>query len=1150
MGILPVPSLRFSAFVFISIFTLFALLLSPLSIQAGNSTPPVTPPSEGWPVAEYLGLFPVPPLPSTSSPSTPAVVYGPFQPQPGPAGESLVSAPAGVTEPQAPDSYSYETVDADDCTGNDLAIDLDPNGRPHLVYYDSCSQAIKYAVRDEDGWHRTKIYISNSDVGRYNDIVVDDNGVPHFVFYDATNTNLWYGSLDSQGYFFFEIVADTEDSGSHCSIDIDPYGRLHVSYFFLPYEDLNHMIRDGSGWHSIVETVDSSGRGKYSSIAADSSGYPHFSYADEYTDNLRYARQVDDYNWSSEAIDPNSGTATHSSIAIDSYGWPHVSYYTNATNDLKYAYKNASGWHRITFQNANDQGWYNSLALDANDHPHIVYWDETENRLWMAYNHGSGWQYESIYGGSPSSPNGGWSDFVLDANDQPFAAYVNTNPDVEIAYQSLALPANLSGYQTMASDLRDANRCAVNIVSQFNSLRDHGEVMGFHLGGHPVPGFNIDLDFDDLYVYPYSHWQGMQRLAGEEGFYLALTQDHIYRKVACPEGTCTEEWSGFAIPVLYSRDNGFDRFRSNRLNPDTYFQDTPPSYSDGVMQTVYISKENTHPGGIQASGEILAVSLENEEPRKALLYFYDLTQYPGYLNPDESPLPRAEQLEVPGSSGTATALTKLADGRYLLAVSNTGPEGINFFISYDANTLDVSGNGFLRFIPLDWFSADELRLASGVDFQYDGWDGYQGMNFVTECGTGDLYLLMAGNRDSTSTCTDKICAPFFGWPCLTIAPFIPGFCWPDGDDVADLHKVTLEDNEVKLTRVAQRHFYCRQHGSDGDHRHCNFDAATGTYVDPSGHLYLYSSEHENDGPSESGVHESVKFMEFRPVPHGDCSTTSTAWVELYDNPLDDKTAGEGLMIDYRDRNLENYFNYDDAEDFEDQAEAVRWCLPTGLSYRIYQHKEPCSGKLLTLYGNNTLYTIDDLETVNMKDRASCSYFANDPQIVAGVGPAGQTLVYVFIYNPSPNIPELALPLQPAADLYTTINFPAGTFSASLEATYTPNTPLGLPEGHLLVGSHSFILDLSPSLPFLKPATVTIEYNDVEIEGLYSETMSLLYRQPGDDTWIEASQTCGPATPPIHDLQAQTFQTVLCAAGEYALVGVREYLNYLPTTHRP
>jgi hypothetical protein len=78
-------------------------------------------------------------------------------------------------------------------------------------------------------------------------------------------------------------------------------------------------------------------------------------------------------------------------------------------------------------------------------------------------------------------------------------------------------------------------------------------------------------------------------------------------------------------------------------------------------------------------------------------------------------------------------------------------------------------------------------------------------------------------------------------------------------------------------------------------------------------------------------------------------------VELYDD------AGFGdrsLMIDFVDRRLEDYSNFDHAEGFEDKTSSVRWCLPPGAVFRLWQNKNSCGGDHLDLVGETELKPYD------------------------------------------------------------------------------------------------------------------------------------------------------------------------------------------------
>jgi hypothetical protein len=215
-----------------------------------------------------------------------------------------------------------------------------------------------------------------------------------------------------------------------------------------------------------------------------------------------------------------------------------------------------------------------------------------------------------------------------------------------------------------------------------------------------------------------------------------------------------------------------------------------------------------------------------------------------------------------------------------------------------------------------------------------------------------------------------------------------------GDDNADLFRVELgADGQVEIVRESRLHLYCGYRGTN----HCNFAAAAGTYVDPDGRLFLYATEHDNYGPRNPlDDNRSIKFMEFRPVPHGPCERIEDAWVELYD---DDNYQDRSLMIGWVDRNLEDYCDYREVDDFDGRASSVRWCLPRGLSYRLYSglglKEGTCGGGMaLELHGDGTLHAVADLTPWGFNDAAICSFDTEDMPVGVVVHPvSGGTLMY-------------------------------------------------------------------------------------------------------------------------------------------------------------
>ncbi|TCP81667.1 hypothetical protein C8J31_112113 [Rhizobium sp. PP-CC-2G-626] len=416
------------------------------------------------------------------------------------------------------------------------------------------------------------------------------------------------------------------------------------------------------------------------------------------------------------------------------------------------------------------------------------------------------------------------------------------------------------------------NRCISNVADAVNTLRDHGDPMGFSVIGDPVGN-----------AASYHHWQGLQRLSGNGENYLVISRSDNGR------GTVP-----FSLVRMTQPRSIAERWRSNRLSASPYPATAPTNaqmVGDQPMPA-YLSNY-AHSGGLQSSGNILAVALDGSlSGGMGQVLFYDMSDLANItLLP-----PRITTMT--GEAGSVS-LTQLGDGTFLAATARNAANTLEFYRS-TASDLGQSGTTFSL---VGTWNESALQTTIG-DSEFGD---YQSLHFITQC---DGSLFLAGTHMNTSV--------------------VVGI----GEDWLDLFRVTDANGQIVLTKVAKKHLYCGYPSPNygtGANTQCNMDAAGGVFVDATGQLLVYASEHDNSGPGNS-----VKMMEFRsifPVPQQKCLTDiQYAWAELYD---DSNFSDRGLMIDYADYTLRRYDNLKNVEGFGDKTSAVRWCIPAGWRVRLY-----------------------------------------------------------------------------------------------------------------------------------------------------------------------------------------------------------------------
>jgi hypothetical protein len=111
---------------------------------------------------------------------------------------------------------------------------------PHISYYDSANDDLKYAFFDGVVWH-IEIVDQSGNVGADSSLVLDTKGHPHIGYQDATGKALKYAHSDGDSWSF--ETADSEALAEATSLFLDASGQPHISYYDSINGDLKYAYK-------------------------------------------------------------------------------------------------------------------------------------------------------------------------------------------------------------------------------------------------------------------------------------------------------------------------------------------------------------------------------------------------------------------------------------------------------------------------------------------------------------------------------------------------------------------------------------------------------------------------------------------------------------------------------------------------------------------------------------------------------------------------------------------------------------------------------------------------------------------------------------------------------------------------------------------
>jgi hypothetical protein len=172
--------------------------------------------------------------------------------------------------------------------GESNTVLVDENDYPNIVYYNSSTSSIKYAVRKNNEWSIDDI-AEGVDCGAF---VGPDNKI-HVSFAKANNEGLNYAVSTSGGSWKIENVNAAKGAPAFTDICVNGAGNVFISYFNFDESDLRVVTKKGGSWnHEVVAAGGYVGRPH--SIAPGPGGYPLIAYYEANNGDLKLARYVTD----------------------------------------------------------------------------------------------------------------------------------------------------------------------------------------------------------------------------------------------------------------------------------------------------------------------------------------------------------------------------------------------------------------------------------------------------------------------------------------------------------------------------------------------------------------------------------------------------------------------------------------------------------------------------------------------------------------------------------------------------------------------------------------------------------------------------------------------------------------------------------------
>jgi hypothetical protein len=156
---------------------------------------------------------------------------------------------------------------------SELDIVLSTDDYPHIVY--PTANSLRYAVQTPTGWLIETVAPGKPN---YASIALDRYGHPHITWYDTVEQDLRYAAFDGSDWQVMTIDS-SGNVGLYTSLAVDRLGRVYIAYYDATNQELKYATYDNNTW--TITTILSEGDvGSYSKLVMPYAAYPAIAYYD------------------------------------------------------------------------------------------------------------------------------------------------------------------------------------------------------------------------------------------------------------------------------------------------------------------------------------------------------------------------------------------------------------------------------------------------------------------------------------------------------------------------------------------------------------------------------------------------------------------------------------------------------------------------------------------------------------------------------------------------------------------------------------------------------------------------------------------------------------------------------------------------------